>query len=245
MKLFNKNIAAYLIVIAMMMLVAACSKTDDPRVASTLFWEAVISNNQDKAIELSTEGSSSAIASLENDAQQLQSVEVISMEVTDNSAVVKTVLHGLTDEGESVSFPTSTILVKEEKQWKVDASSTVNTLMANAVENMVEVMGQRFNELGTQLSDALTEGMKGFSDEINKTLPKINSQLKKLKDDEKFRDLGAQLGKALSDGIQQFTSELNDGLKELSQELERNTEDAAEVASESEQKKVAEDASTQ
>ncbi len=226
-------------VIIILVLFAGCSKNNaDPKVVSTLFWEAVISNNQEKANQLATINSKSAIESLENDAQQLQSVEVSAVEITDNKAVVETILHGITSEGEPVSFPTSTILVKEDRAWKVDASDTVNTLMANAVENMVSEMGERFSELGQQLSSALTEGMQGFSEEINKSLPKINTQLKKLKDSEKFRDLGAQLGKALADGIQQFTEELNDGLKELSKELDRNTRDAAETAKSEDEKKA-------
>ena len=244
MKTESKKSVILMVIVALLVIVftsiSSCSNTDDPRVVSTLFWEAVISNNQDKARKLSTEVSRSAVESLENDAQQLQSVEVISAELGGDKAVVKTILHGLTEEGEPVSFPTSTILVKQDKEWKVDASETVNTLMANAVENMVETMGKRFNELGSQLSNALTDGMKGFSDEINKTLPRINSQLKKLQDDEKFRDLGAQLGRSLADGIQQFTTELNEGLKELSRELDRNTEDAAKVGSKIESNKQTE-----
>ena len=218
-------------ILILLALFAGCANnTEDPKVVSTLFWEAVISNNLEKANQLSSANSNRAIESLENDAKQLQSVEVTAVEVTNGRAEAATILHGITSEGEPVSFPTSTILVKEGDIWKVDASDTVNTLMANAVEGMVEEMGERFSELGSQLSSALTEGMQGFSEEINKSLPKINSQLKKLKDDEKFRDLGAQLGKALADGIQMFTEELNEGLKELSSELDRNTQDAAEAA---------------
>ncbi len=233
-------------ILVMLVLFAGCTKKyDDPKVVSTLFWEAVISNNQEKANQLSTANSTSAIESMENDAEQLQSVEVNTVEIDNNKAVVETILHGVTSEGEPVSFPTSTILVKEDDIWKVDASDTVNTLMANAVENMVAEMGERFSELGSQLSSALTAGMQGFSEEINKSLPKINSQLKKLKDSEKFRDLGAQLGSALADGIQMFTEELNDGLKELSSELDRNTQDAAEAARSEDEKQANEATKTE
>ena len=144
--------------------------------------------------------------------------------MTEKTARVATTLHGQAEDGKQTTFSTTTVLVKHGEVWEVEGKETVNTLMAQALESMVDNLGKNIGDLGKQISDSLSKGVQEFSREMNKSLPKINEQLQRLQESDKFKELGSQLGKAVTDGLKQFTDEMEKGLEELANELEKSTE---------------------
>lgn len=218
------RLAKFSLLLIMFLVLAACGgKPETPADVSSAFWKAVIKNDQDAAKALTLPISSHYLASLHNDASQLKSVEFGEPQVSGNTAVVETTLYGLTDDGEKVSFPTTTHLVKYNEGWRVEAEKTVAVLDtgSSGFEDVLQELGQTFSVLGQQLSDAFNQGVDGFSESMEETLPQINQQLQELQQSDKFKNMGSQLGKVLGEGIREFTQELNQGLQELSTEVEK------------------------
>lgn len=216
------RIIALLIMTAL--LITGCNKQSDPATVTRMFWEAVINNDMETMQALATAESTERLRALDNDDQQLKSIEVGEIRVNGKRAQAATTLHGMSKNGEQTTFNTTTALVKHGEIWEVDGNETVNALMAEAVESMVGDLGRNIGDLGKQLSDALTKGIQDFSSEMNKSLPEINNQLKQLQETEKFKELGSQLGKAITEGLEQFTAEMEKGLEELAKELEEATQ---------------------
>jgi len=222
MEQLQKRIFTLLTVLSLSFLVACGSDPKTPKDVSTLFWEAVISNNQERAKELANPISAHHLKSLQNDASELKSVDVGEPVISDGKAVVETVLHGLTEDGDAVSYPTKTYLVQYDGEWRVEAEQTVALLSSNnSVEDVLRELGKTFSLLGEQLNAAISQGVEGFSESMEESLPEINSSLKQLQQSDKFKDIGAQLGKVLGEGIKDFTQELSEGIDELSEEVEK------------------------
>ncbi len=219
-----------LIAILCLTLLAACGskEPETPREVSTLFWEAVISNNQERASELTSPISTHHLSSLHNESNELKSVDVGEPVITEGKAVVETTLHGITEGGESVSYPTKTYLTQYDGQWRIEAEQTVAMLSNNSAQDVFRQLSETFSMLGEQLNTAFEQGIQGFSESMEETLPEINAQLEQLQQSDKFKNMGSQLGKVLSDGIKDFTEELSEGLEDLSAEVEKA---AAEVDS--------------
>ena len=219
------TILRFLIVLAFsVLLLTACNKQDNPEAVTRMFWQAVIKNDLETMQKLATAESAKSLEALHNADQKLKSVETGETVIDGKTARVATILHGQTEAGEQTTFHTTTVLVKHGDIWEVEGNETVNTLMARALESMVEDLGKNIGELGKQLSESLSKGVQSFSQEMNKSLPEINEQLKRLQESEKFKELGTQLGKAVTDGLKQFTEEMEKGLEELAKELEKATE---------------------
>lgn len=215
-----------LAIVCLGLLVVACSgKPASPKDVSTLFWEAVITNDIEKAKSLATPLTSHHVDSLDNESRQLKSVDVSEPVISESRAMVETVLHGVDENGEQSTFPTRTYLVKYDDEWRVDAEQTVNLLARDSVDDLLEEVGKTLSLFGEQLGDALSQGVEGFNESLNEKLPEIQRKLQELQSSEKFKSLGADLGKVLSEGIEQFTDEVSQGLEELSKDLEEvNTE---------------------
>jgi len=203
----------------------ACNKQANPEAVTRMFWEAVIKNDLETMKQLATAESVQSLEALHNTDQDLKSIEVGKATIDGKIARVATTLHGQTEDGQQTTFSTTTVLVKHGEIWEVEGEETVNTLMAQALESMVENLGKNIGDLGKQLSDALSKGVQNFSQEMNKSLPEINKQLQRLQESDKFKELGSQLGKAVTDGLKQFTDEMEKGLEELAKELEKATEE--------------------
>lgn len=223
MDTFTRLAKSSLLIIIFMVLAACGGQPETPADVSSAFWKAVIKNDQDAAKALTLPISAHHLATLHNDASQLKSVEFGEPQVTENKAVVETTLYGLTDDGEKVSFPTTTHLVKYDEGWRVEAEQTVAMLNTGSTgfEEVLQELGQTFSVLGQQLSDAFNQGVEGFSESMEETLPEINQQLEELQQSDKFKNMGSQLGKVLGEGLKEFTQELNEGLEELNAEVEK------------------------
>lgn len=218
------SLGKYGLLITLLLLLAACGgQPESPQDVSDAFWKAVIKNDQDAAKALTSPISAHYLASLHNEASQLKSVDVGEPQITDNKAIIETTLHGLTEDGEKVSYPTTTHLVKYDDAWRIEAEQTVSMLNTggSGFEEVLHELGKTFSMLGEQLSQALDQGVEGFSESMEDTLPEINQQLQELQQSEKFKNMGSQLGKVLGQGISEFTKELNEGLEELSTEVEK------------------------
>lgn len=219
------SILRFFTVLAVIVLgITACNKQANPQTVTRMFWEAVIKNDLETMKELATAESAQSLESLHNADQELKSIEVGEATIDGKTARVATTLHGQAQDGEKTTFSTTTVLVKHGEIWEVEGKETVNTLMAQALESMVDNLGKNIGDLGKQLSDALSKGVQNFSQEMSKSLPEINEQLQRLQESDKFKELGAQLGKAVTDGLKQFTDEMEKGLEELANELEKATE---------------------
>ena len=199
------------LVIFSLTLIAACGskEPETPKEVSTLFWEAVISNNQERAAELTTPASVQQLKSLHNESSELKSVDVGEPVISEGKAIVETTLHGVTEDGESISYPTKTFLAQYDGQWRIEAAQTVTMLSNNSVEDFVRQFSETLSMLGEQLNTAIAQGVEGFSESMEETLPEINAQLQELQQSDKFKNIGAQLGKVLGDGIREFTEELS------------------------------------
>lgn len=219
---FSSLSKTFILMVCLLALTACGGQPKTPQSVTDTFWKAVIKNDQDGAKELTTPVSAHFLASLHNETSQLKSVELSEPVVTENTAVVETILHGKTEDGEDVAYPTTTYLVKYDDAWRVEAEQTVGMLTSNnPVEDVLAELGQTFSMLGKQLSDALDQGLQGFSESMEETLPQINSQLEELQESDKFKNMGSQLGKVLGQGLSDFTAELSDGLEELNKEVEK------------------------
>lgn len=214
------------------LLVTACNKQANPEAVTRMFWQAVIKNDLEAMKKLATAESTQSLESLHNADQKLKSIEVGEATIDGKTARVSTTLHGQTDDGKQTTFSTTTVLVQHGEIWEVEGNETVNSLMAQALESMMEDLGKNIGDLGKQLSDSLAKGVQEFSNEMNKSLPKINEQLQRLQESDKFKELGSQLGKAVTDGLKQFTDEMEKGLEDLARELEKATEVPAATPSE-------------
>lgn len=210
----------------------ACNKQANPEVVTRMFWEAVIKNDLETMKQLATAESAQSLDSLHNADQDLKTIEVGETTINGKTARVATTLHGLSEDGNQTTFSTTTVLVKHGEIWEVEGKETVNTLMAQALESMVNNLGKNIGDLGKQLSDALSKGVQNFSQEMNKSLPEINKQLQRLQESDKFKELGSQLGKAVTEGLKQFTDEMEKGLEELATELEKATQEDPAIDSE-------------
>jgi len=212
------------LVILSMTLLAACGskEPETPEEVSYLFWKAVISNNQERAAELTVPTSVHYLASLHNGSNELVAVDIGEPVITQGRAVVETTLQGVTADGETVSYPTQTHLTQYDGQWRVEAQRTVAMLGGNkSIEDFVRQFSDTLSTLGEQLNSAISQGVQGFSESMEESLPQINAQLEELQKSDKFKTMGAQLGKVLGDGIKDFTAELSDGIEELSDQVEK------------------------
>ena len=106
-------------------------------------------------------------------------------------------------------------------------------LSNNSVEDFVRQFSETLSMLGEQLNTAIAQGVEGFSESMEETLPEINAQLQELQQSDKFKNIGAQLGKVLGDGIREFTEELSEGIEDLSAEVEKAAAAVDEAAAES------------
>lgn len=213
----------FLVILLCLTVLTACGskEPETPKEVSTLFWEAVISNNQERAAELTSPTSVHYLKSLHNESSELKSVDVSEPVISEGKAVVETTLHGLSEDGEPVSYPTKTHLTQYDGQWRIEAEQTVAMLSNNSVEDFVRELSETLSMLGEQLNTAIEQGVQGFSESMEETLPEINEQLEQLQQSDKFKTMGAQLGQVLSDGIREFTEDLSDGIEDLSEEVEK------------------------
>jgi prefoldin subunit 5 len=214
-----RQLNSMLLIFVLSWLTIACGENSSPEQTAQQFWQAIINNDLEKADTFYSSDSARNFTALNNTDQSLKSVTIAPATVNANNAEVATTLISNLN-GKYQEYQFSTHLVKENAQWKVNDTNTVNALVSKNLEDAVAQLTNDFSSLGNALNESIATGLNEFLAEFSKAVPNIKQDLEKLTDKDQAKQLGQSLGNLFSQGLTEAMKELNSSMEQLSKEIE-------------------------
>ena len=148
----NIKIAGFSLVF--ILLLVSCSMGKDPKSVAEKFWSAMQDRDIETARSYATRASRESL-SLSSDKGSDMQVTLGDMTEQEGEVSIATILTQ-TVGGKEQSIPMQTILVREDESWKVDAQRTMISVLAGAMEQMMDSLKQGMEGMGK----AIEEGMQ-------------------------------------------------------------------------------------
>ncbi len=217
------------------LILTGCFGPESPQDVAQEFWEAVITQNVDDAIEYSTLVDVESYDSFNKKWDGYQPV-MGKIVIDGNQAEVETKLSRITDTDKSHK-KLSTYLVKQGGKWKVDYVRTAESINGGALGHF---LGQ-LDKLGKKLSDTLKDSSDKFSvemqrlenelkifaqsanDEANKIVEQHGAELKK-----SIEELAESIERALKEHEDDLSEDDKKMLLQVSDDLDKNQQTLSE-----------------
>ena len=231
--IYQRLIALFLTTI----LLTGCFGPESPQEVTHEFWEAVITHNNEDALEYSTLIDLNRYNAFNRKWDGYQVVTGKLM-IDANQAEVETKLSQINKTGEQ-DIKVTTYLIKQDKKWKVDYVRTAKLLEGDG-HLFGQFLGQ-LDQLSKNLSSALNESSKKFSiemqrledelklfsqstsDEANKILEHHGDKLK-----QRLKELAESIDRALKEHEDTLTDDEKSTLLKVSDDLEKNQQTLSE-----------------
>jgi len=155
-------------ILAMFFLVGCNAKEASPESVAAEFWQAVISQDMEKAKNLATWDSIDYLKYIRSGQLKPERYELGEVMRGDRSAVIETTLYSQPQGQASVRIPGRTALISTEHGWRVDLKQTVGSTLK-------ETVGTVFD----QLNNLMQEGLKGFDKQLSNSVQEIGKALEK------------------------------------------------------------------
>ena len=217
------------------LILTGCFGPKTPQDVTREFWEAVITQNVDDAIEYSTLLDTKSYDSFNKkwDGYQLVIGKIV---IDGNQAEVETKLSRIDNNSEN-HRKLNTYLVKQDGQWKVDYVHTTKSMDGDVFD---QFLGQ-LDDLGKKLSDTLKDSSNKFSiemkrledelkifaqstsDEANKIIEQHGAELKK-----SIEELAESIDRALKEHNDDLSEEEKRRLLKVSDDLNRSQQTLSE-----------------
>ena len=207
-----KTLKKYFISLLLTTLVlTGCFRPESPQDVAREFWEAVVTNNVDDAIEYSTLVDAKSYDAFNNKWDGYQPVmgKII---IDGNHAEVETELSRINDTGKNRQA-LNTYLVKQDGQWKVDYVRTAESINGGALG---QFLGQ-LDKLGKKLSDTLKDSSDKFSVEMQRLEEELKTLAKSV--DDEANKIVEQYGTELKKSIEELAESIDRALKEHEDDL--------------------------
>ena len=184
------------------LLLSACEDgPKTPTEVSQAFWLAMENKNVDQVKKLLSsqslkdEFSSDSIVSVSN--AQLGKVII-------DGSLAKVETNVTVESDKPTEVPLDTVLVKENKHWKVDYQATVEAL--HSAGSLAHVI-RELRVLGEQFSKDLSKEFENSMNELDKAMPEIEQEIK-------------QLGEQIKGQVPELKKQFEDLTRELQEALE-------------------------
>jgi hypothetical protein len=173
-------------------LVAGCSSkaSNNPKEVAERFWSYSQSGDIEKAKEYATKGSASTLKD-EDKEKPKGEFKLGEPEIEGDKAIIPTTIAD-----DDFTMQLSTVLVKEDKKWKVDVNKTMMSMMGGAMGQMMKAMGEGMGAMMKGLGGtagegmkSMEEGMKGLGEQFGKSMGETMKQA-----GEKMREAGKKMG---------------------------------------------------
>ncbi len=194
--------ACKVVVIGMLIIAAACTKSLPPDELAAHFWAAVQRQDHHEIKTLISQREASLYEQFEN-IIPIAGVEINRVTIEKKRANAATIV---TLPGEAgIEFPLDTHMVKEDGRWKIAYQQTIDELRAGGdVARMMEKM--------RALGSAIQDGIDRSVEEIENTLPRLGEELSRLEQEIRgqipaFREHLEIWAKQLEESLQQFKSQ--------------------------------------
>jgi hypothetical protein len=196
-----------LILIFLCLFNTACNEGLYPIDVSEKFWRAVKDKDAQAIQKYSTKDTSRDKEAIEN-ILPLSEITLGKTVIDGDSAWVDTTVTISGDK--SFTIPLRTVLIMENKQWKVDYDSTVKLVSkGSAVSNVINSIKNMSEDLAKELS----QSMEG----IEKVIPEVKEEVEKI--EESLLEHVPELKKQ----IEEFVEDLKEAIKELGKDSENST----------------------
>ena len=188
------------------LLLSACFGEKTPQDVTTLFWQAVIGNEANKAVEYSTLDDIHAYDGFSRDWSGLQPTLGKVVIEGDEASVVTTFASPDAQAG-GRPLELVTYLVRQNDQWKVDYGRT-----GEALRGPLTSLFTQFNRLSKKISGQLDAAAGNLTVEMERL-------------SEQLEQLSATVGGQASTAIEQYGKALRRSIDELAESVERALKD--------------------
>lgn len=169
----------------LLMMLSGCQTVSTPEQVAEAFWEAMAEGNVESAQNYATQDTQHLVSKQRN--LEDSTVTTGSVVIDGGKATVKTVLAlQKTENDKKLTF--DTVLLKENKAWKVDYQQTLNNLSILPFGDLfksLKAIGDTINkELENQIP-LIEQQIRTFSEELIKQLDEFRRQLESPPPDKK------------------------------------------------------------
>lgn len=170
------NLSRSLFVISLSVsLLAACSKSPDPKAIAQKFWEATKTGNIEQIKPYVTKTSLTHEMMQENTSETHEGTFTLGEpEIKENTASIPTTI-----QDKEMNMPLTTVLQKEDGQWKVDVQATMMSMMGGAMAEMMKGMEQMGKTLGEGMGQAMQGIGEGLGEDFEKSMHQMGENMGK------------------------------------------------------------------
>lgn len=195
--MIQQNLKRIIVILVLSAMISGCAANLSPIEVSEHFWTAV-QNRDNQAIRKYISSNTPKETDLITGTLPISSFTLGRTVIDKNKAWVDTTVELTGDD--PFSLPIKTVLLQENKQWKVDYSTTVASISSSS--DVARILGS-LNDLGIQFSDKLNQSLG----EIQKSLPEVQREL------EKIEESMQQKLPELQQRMEEFMRQLEEALK--------------------------------
>jgi hypothetical protein len=170
--MIQQNLKRIIAVLVISLAMPGCAANLTPIEVSQYFWTAV-QNRDNQAIRKYISSASPKDNDLTAYILPVSSFALGRTVIDKEQAWVDTTVEIAGEE--PFSLPIKTVLLQENRQWKVDYTATVASISSSS--NVARILGS-LNDLGIQFADKLNRSLG----EIQKTLPEVQKELEKIEE---------------------------------------------------------------
>ena len=185
--------------------IPGCAANLSPMEVSDKFWTAVKNGNGQVASGYVTSGSLESLKNqdLEQDILPINNVSFGKTVIDGEQAWVDTDVEIAGND--PFTLPLKTVLLMENRQWKIDYDKTVASV--SKTSSVARVLGE-LNIIGEQFNEKLNQSL----DEIERTLPQVQKEIEKIEDN--MREKLPELKQRLEEFMRQLEEALGGSKKE-------------------------------
>lgn len=178
---------------------SGCYAEKSPQEVTQKFWEAVITQDIEKARKYTTRETRDLVDVSSTVQFRGAIITFDKITINGNTTSLGTILRVHKDGAEATIIPLQTVLKRENGEWKVDYRETKESIIEqDAVSDVVKDL----QELGKRLSGHMDEALE----EVKQKIPEY---------EEKLRRLGVAASKKVEETVQRQLSEIKKGIEEL------------------------------
>lgn len=174
--------------VAVCLLLSACSKVDSPEAVSKQFWQAVQERDMEDAKLFATWDTVDYLKYLNTDKLHPERFQLGEQMVGETRAEVETVLYTSKMGETGVKLPGVTVLVMTDKGWRVNVRKSMTSVVKYSANNVLD-----------QLSGIMQEGIKGLDDSLSDAMSELGSAV-----EQSAEELKRELSKPLFAPKNQF-----------------------------------------
>ncbi|UCF06394.1 MAG: hypothetical protein JSV33_05015 [bacterium] len=155
--------------VLLVMLTGCSGGGDTAIVVAGKFWDALEDQDLEKARSYCTKETAESLTLNEDTKDQDVSIEFGNVDITQECAQIETIMRSTSGDVEN-KIELTTVLVREDREWKVDVSQTMMSMFGGAMGEMMESMSKTMEDAMEEMSEKMAEEMQKNMEDMTSSM---------------------------------------------------------------------------